>query len=263
VSTQGSTYSKAGDLVLVEDPGKVHGLISGGCLEGDLAERAASCIASGESASVEYDLHGDDEVFGLGVGCDGKVRVYIQAMTPENGYQPFAGYVEALERDGFIDVQEFRIVRPARVLLLGAGADVCPLLDYGHWLGWSTVIVDHRPHYIDALELPVSCESICVPGEALASRVDVDRFDAAIVMSHNLASDRSYLCALADSAVPFVGLLGPPHRRDRLLGSIGDSASRLEGRLRAPVGREIGGRGPGAIALEIATEIHEYIVNEC
>jgi xanthine/CO dehydrogenase XdhC/CoxF family maturation factor len=50
-------------------------------------------------------------------------------------------------------------------------------------------------------------------------------------------------------------LLGPPHRRDRLLGEIGASRERLGDRLRSPVGRRIGGRGPEAIALEIALPV--------
>ena len=50
-------------------------------------------------------------------------------------------------------------------------------------------------------------------------------------------------------------MLGPAHRRERLLGEIGSDADRLADRLRGPVGRPIGGRGPAAIALEIAAEI--------
>ena len=80
-------------------------------------------------------------------------------------------------------------------------------------------------------------------------------FDAVIVMSHNLTADRAYLKTLAGYATKFVGLLGPPHRRDRLLSEIGDDADKLASRLHAPVGKQIGGRGPAAIALEIAAEL--------
>jgi xanthine dehydrogenase accessory factor len=74
-------------------------------------------------------------------------------------------------------------------------------------------------------------------------------------MSHNLEADRAYLKTVAGSPIEFIGLLGPPHRRDRLLGEIGDDASKLGDRLHAPVGDQIGGRGPAAIALEIAAEL--------
>ena len=45
--TLGSTYSKAGARMLVFAGGDSHGLVSGGCLEGDLAERARQVLASG------------------------------------------------------------------------------------------------------------------------------------------------------------------------------------------------------------------------
>ena len=92
----------------------------------------------------------------------------------------------------------------------------------------------------------------------MAEEVDLNRFDAAIVMSHHLVSDRSYLGVLAATDIPFVGLLGPPRRRERLLDDLGDSAAGLGNRLRSPVGTKIGGRGPAAIALEIVAELQAF-----
>ena len=84
--------------------------------------------------------------------------------------------------------------------------------------------------------------------------------DAAVVMSHHLAADAAYLDALADVAqVGFVGLLGPAPRRDRLLQMLGPKADRLRGRLRAPIGLDIGARTPEAIALAAAAELHAWI----
>ena len=68
--TEGSTYSKAGARMLITGDGKFHGMLSGGCLEGDLAERARAVIESGQAQAVTYDLgQNDEELWGLGVGC--------------------------------------------------------------------------------------------------------------------------------------------------------------------------------------------------
>ena len=75
-------------------------------------------------------------------------------------------------------------------------------------------------------------------------------------MSHHLDSDLHYLRALARSPVPYVGLLGPAARREKLLGDLGADAAALRGRLRAPVGLDIGGRTPESIALSIVGEVH-------
>ena len=74
-------------------------------------------------------------------------------------------------------------------------------------------------------------------------------------MSHHLDSDLHYLRALASSAVPYVGLLGPAARREKLLADLGDPVPALRARLRAPVGLDIGGRAPESIALAIVGEV--------
>jgi xanthine dehydrogenase accessory factor len=88
--TAGSTYSKAGAQMLITDDGKFQGMLSGGCLEGDLAERARVVLETGHPQSVSYDLgSNDEELWGLGVGCDGLMKIFLQPLTPEAGYEPF------------------------------------------------------------------------------------------------------------------------------------------------------------------------------
>jgi xanthine/CO dehydrogenase XdhC/CoxF family maturation factor len=89
--TLGSTYSKAGHRMLIAENGDYAGLVSGGCLEGDLAERASRVLASGQAAPVTYDLRDEaDDVWGLGVGCNGLIRVLLQPLLPRLDYEPFA-----------------------------------------------------------------------------------------------------------------------------------------------------------------------------
>ena len=264
LETEGSTYSKAGSQMLVDERGDFQGMLSGGCLEGDLAERSAAVMASGVADVVEYDLRADDDVFGLGVGCEGALRILIQPIVAARNYEPFAGLVSELERspradfvltDGTAEVGRARILAPLRLLVLGAGQDVEPLLAFTVALGWEVSVSDHRPASIERLDAAQAASLACVAADEIDTHFDLGRFDAAIVMSHNLAADRRYLEILAESPIGYIGLLGPPHRRDRLLKELGDKARKLDGRLRGPVGRRIGGRGPAAIALEIAAEL--------
>ena len=98
--TSGSTYSKAGTHMLVDGQGDFQGMLSGGCLEGDLALRASAVIESGTPQAVTYDLAQDDELWGLGVGCDGVMQVFLQALTDANGYEPFQAIAAAMQGDG-------------------------------------------------------------------------------------------------------------------------------------------------------------------
>ena len=98
VETQGSTYSKAGALMLIDENGIFQGMLSGGCLEGDLAIRAQVVLESGQSQLVTYDLAADnDELWGLGVGCDGLMRVLLQPLVSTRAYEPFATMLAAFD----------------------------------------------------------------------------------------------------------------------------------------------------------------------
>ncbi len=264
LNTEGSTYSKAGSQMLVDAGGDFQGMLSGGCLEGDLAERSRKVIDKSEAELVSYDLRGDDDVFGLGVGCEGMLRILIQPLTGANEYQPLYSVIEKLETvgcctvdlgDGRTRLATTEILAPLRLLILGAGKDAEPVVTFATELGWQVWVSDHRPAAVAAFDQGRAEAVDCIAVKEMGSNFNLARFDAVIVMSHNLSADRDYLIRLADTEVGFVGLLGPPHRRDRLLDEIGPAAQKLEGRLRGPVGKQIGGRGPAAIALEIIAEL--------
>ncbi|MGF1512247.1 MAG: XdhC family protein [Elainellaceae cyanobacterium] len=83
VKTEGSVYRRAGARMLILPNGASVGSISGGCLESDIACHAQAAIASGEPRLVTYDaITTDDLVWGLGIGCNGRVEVLIEALTP-------------------------------------------------------------------------------------------------------------------------------------------------------------------------------------
>jgi xanthine dehydrogenase accessory factor len=85
IETSGSTYSKAGHRMLIDDQNRYYGLVSGGCLEGDLIEHAKRVFTHGQARIVTYDLRGDkDEFWGLDIGCNGLTRLLLQRGTAAN-----------------------------------------------------------------------------------------------------------------------------------------------------------------------------------
>jgi xanthine/CO dehydrogenase XdhC/CoxF family maturation factor len=318
-ATEGSTYSKTGAQMLITGDGLFQGMLSGGCLEGDLAERAAAVIASGEPQSVTYDLgRNEDDLWGLGVGCDGLMRIFLQELHPQTAYQPFASMarvfagtreqlaITVLESDvrglpagaslvtqddeiGWTDIdRQFHAairdherrstrttividgrevsvlvtcLKPApSILVLGAGLDAEPLVRFADELGWRVTISDHRPAYIERGNFASAEQVLCTPVAEFQNELPLNDFSAAIVMSHHIDSDRMYLQQLAVTGIPYIGLLGPPDRRRRLLQELGDSAGKLEGRIHGPAGLDIGARGPAPIALSIIAEMHQALM---
>jgi xanthine/CO dehydrogenase XdhC/CoxF family maturation factor len=117
-------------------------------------------------------------------------------------------------------------------------------------------VIDHRPAYIEKGSFGDADKVICCPADEMAGVVDLAKFNTTIVMSHHLATDRSYLAQLSRSDIPYIGLLGPKDRRRRLLEDLGADARDLEGRLHGPAGLDIAAVGPAAIALSILAEMH-------
>lgn len=317
--TRGSTYSKPGERMLIDTNGVFQGMLSGGCLEGDLAIRAAVVIESGKPLAVSYDLAQDDELWGLGVGCDGLIRVFMQPISSATDYEPLASiadilggdspgmattviesshdgiepgatsisaaatcssfdvsdeYAEAISSAGDAQEDASRLVEivvqgstlkvlcaalvpPPGLLVLGAGLDAEPVVRFAAELGWRATVVDHRQAYVDSGDFSAAKEVICMPADRLEESLDLSRFDRAIVMSHHLVSDRTYLRQLANTEMTYIGLLGPADRRERLLTELGEAAAALDGRVHGPAGLDIGGRGPAAIALSIVAEMQQ------
>jgi xanthine/CO dehydrogenase XdhC/CoxF family maturation factor len=314
--TLGSTYSKAGHRILIAANGDYRGLVSGGCLEGDLAERSRAVLENDRPAAVTYDLRDDaDELFGLGVGCNGLLRVFLQPLQPKRNYEPFsaiAGALLARERAAVATVIEsvdpalppggtvvtraashvafdvgedaarglarraMRVLSSGvaelvveggatvlcaplkpipKLLVLGAGLDAVPLVALAAELGWLVTVADHRPAYIARGGFARAERVLLIEPEQLSGMLALDDFDAIVVMSHHLATDRKYLAQLATVETAYLGVLGPRARRDRLLADLGGAAPKLRARLRGPVGLDIGADSPESIALSIIAEL--------
>lgn len=90
VHTAGSTYSKAGQQILIRSDGRHAGLVSGGCLESDLAEHAREVLQSGVPRLITYDMRNEaDDLWGIGLGCNGLMKILLQRLTAEDNWQPF------------------------------------------------------------------------------------------------------------------------------------------------------------------------------
>lgn len=79
VAVKGSTYRRPGARLLVPEEGAPVGNISGGCLEGDVADVARIVMREGVPRIAAWDLTtDDDDVWGLGLGCNGAIEVFVE-----------------------------------------------------------------------------------------------------------------------------------------------------------------------------------------
>ena len=82
VRISGSAYRRAGAKLLVEESGATLGGVSGGCLEADVREIALAVLREGGARLRHYETGDDDRtVWGLGLGCNGAVDIFVQPVT--------------------------------------------------------------------------------------------------------------------------------------------------------------------------------------
>jgi len=103
VAVRGSTYRRPGARLLVPEEGAPVGNISGGCLEGDVADMARVVMEEGRPRLAAWDLTADDDaVWGLGLGCNGAIEVFIEPA--EKAAQVAGALRAALEEEQPISV---------------------------------------------------------------------------------------------------------------------------------------------------------------
>jgi xanthine/CO dehydrogenase XdhC/CoxF family maturation factor len=132
---EGSAYRRAGAKLLVEDDGAVLGGVSGGCLEEDVRQVALEVMETGRPRALHYDTGADESrVWGLGLGCDGRVDILVLPIPPEAALGAWDGVRQALRGDSAfavaLGVEEEKaprvLVTDATGCPLGASADEHP-----------------------------------------------------------------------------------------------------------------------------------------
>lgn len=151
-------------------------------------------------------------------------------------------------------VEELRA--PQRLFVLGAGDDAKPLVSMATLLGWTVIVADGRGQLARAERFP---EAERVVALAAGSSLDIKAEDAVVVMTHSYEQDREILAALLPVGPRYLGLLGARHRSSLLVSEAsaraGISVAEACDRIYAPVGLDLGGDGPEAIALAVIAEV--------
>jgi xanthine/CO dehydrogenase XdhC/CoxF family maturation factor len=81
IDVQGSGYRLPGARMLMLQNGDTFGMVSGGCLEADVLERAKKVLTSGRSEVFTYDTRNEeDSVFSLNMGCRGVIRILLEPV---------------------------------------------------------------------------------------------------------------------------------------------------------------------------------------
>ena len=149
-----------------------------------------------------------------------------------------------------------RLPAMQRLVIFGAGEDARPLARLAAGMGWAVTVAGTRPQQLTEARFSGDVQRQLA---VAAAEVPVLPADAVVLMTHSYEQDRRLLGELLPLAPRYLGLLGARHRSALLL----SEASELAGigiheaveRTHAPIGLELGGDGPEAVALAIVAEL--------
>ena len=80
VETWGSSPRPAGSRLAVTASGRMAGSVSGGCIEGAVADAAKVTMASGAPQLLDFGI-ADERAWEVGLACGGKLTVFVEALA--------------------------------------------------------------------------------------------------------------------------------------------------------------------------------------
>jgi xanthine dehydrogenase accessory factor len=289
VALEGSSYRRPGVRMFIQENGKTFGAVSGGCVEKEVVLQAQSVLESDVPKIMTYDGR-------YRLGCEGIIFILIEPVklseelkiqfetvlkkridfhsetffTREEqsniafGTQfLFSGNSFSL-RDNFgVPSEKMSCFRQTfeplfQLYLFGAEHDTVCLCKTASDLGWQVTVVASADEAKTISFFEGAHQFISTTIDSLDVSA-VDSQTAILLMTHSFNKDVQYLLALANTRSAYFGILGPKHRRERVIEKALDFNSELSidflERLHGPAGINIGAESAQEIAISILAEI--------
>ncbi len=290
VDIDGSSYRRPGVRMIVNDGGETEGAVSGGCVENEIIRQAQLVFQSGRARLITYDGR-------FRLGCEGIVYILIEPV--QMGSELLAAFDDVIQkrktfvmesyyrsevgehseagtllrinnkaysiRPGFSPVEDEKMEcftqyfqPPFQLYVFGAEHDAVELCKVAVLLGWDVVIVS-APDEEKTLDYFPGAKALIAPAFDAIDTSWFDRQTAIVVMSHSFNKDVQYLLALYEARTGYFGLLGPVHRRERILEKLLDYRPNVPSeffeQLHGPAGINLGAETAAEIAVSIVAEI--------
>ncbi|MGC1242466.1 MAG: XdhC/CoxI family protein [Chryseosolibacter sp.] len=158
------------------------------------------------------------------------------------------------------------LIQPSiSMMIFGGGFDARPVSNLANSLGWGVTVTDECVAHIAPVFFPTADKLSLCQREYIDRDFKITPFTACVLMSHNYEYDRDVLKKLIASPTPYIGILGPRKRFDKMLVEFEAEGLRLSPddlhRIHSPIGLDIGAEAPDEIALSIVSEIQGKFAN--
>jgi xanthine/CO dehydrogenase XdhC/CoxF family maturation factor len=141
------------------------------------------------------------------------------------------------------------------IVLAGHQYDVYPFSRLFKELDWRVTIVAN-PHKLNS-RITAMVDQVLPPDDFQGLLIDA--YTVIVLMSHDYKTDKKFLPKALATASPYIGILGPRSRSERMLDELSEEGLVISSsealRIHAPIGLDIGAVTPEEIALSLAAEV--------
>jgi xanthine/CO dehydrogenase XdhC/CoxF family maturation factor len=145
------------------------------------------------------------------------------------------------------------------LLIFGAGFDARPVSVLAKSMGWNVNVTDECVAHIAPVFFPTADKLSLCDRTFIERDFQITSYTACLLMSHNYEYDRDVLKKIIQSETPYIGMLGPRKRFDKMKAEMEaagfEFTDELLRKVHSPVGLDIGAETPDEIAVSIIAEI--------
>lgn len=272
VETWKSAPCPVGTHMLVHADGRFVGSVSGGCVEGDVLERAHMVLAGAPPVLRRYGV-ADDAAWDVGLPCGGDIQVLVQPVSADGFPAHIFGDIvkarsagaalsvatdlesgrSALLDDaasaGFVNIYH----PPRRLLIVGAVEIASALAAIAVSQGVDVTLCDPRGRFLTAERFPGIRLDDRWPDDAVKAFAPDSR-SAIVTLSHDPKIDDPALAAALASPAAYVAALGSVRSHQARLARLSAAGVSAEqcARIEGPAGVAINAISAPEIALSIA-----------
>ncbi|AGB38883.1 xanthine and CO dehydrogenases maturation factor, XdhC/CoxF family [Natronococcus occultus SP4] len=166
------------------------------------------------------------------------------------------GSLSVTTNAGTIRVFVNRLTPTPTLLLFGGQEDVNPVTSLASRAGFRVHVVTARSGHADADRFPDATDVSSIRPPQLGDLVEAPSSTFAVLMSHNFIDDQLALDSLLETAVPYIGVMGPRKRFRELRESMDRTLDTADlDRIAAPCGLALGSDSPTEIGFSIVSEV--------
>lgn len=228
IASRGSTPGKPGMKMLVYPDGSFAGTIGGGQVErdvlADISDKRYDALAQ-----LTFEMKGD---FGSspGMSCGGSQDVLIESFGAAS-----------------------------QLFIIGAGHCAMELSELASRCAFSVTVVDDRPEWASCEKHPRAAVRICDSYDDLEGTINFSDQAYIVIMTHQHAHDEEALRACLHRPWRYLGMIGSKRKAGLLLDKLASEGidRGLLGRIRSPIGLDIGSETTAEIAVSIVAQLIE------